>query len=85
LGFLRVSTNPKALNVDMTTTRQLLESFLEKHACQFVADDFPPLKSPAQKSAQVTDHYLAELAVSKGMKLATLDEGISHRAAELID
>jgi hypothetical protein len=32
----------------------------------------------------VTDHYLAELAASKGMKLATLDEGILHQAVELI-
>ena len=75
LGFLRVSTNPKALNAEMTTTRQLLEAFLQKHKAQFVADDLPALDAPAQKSGQVTDHYLAELAVSNGMKLATLDAG----------
>ncbi len=84
LGFLRVSTNPKALNADMTTTRQLLEAFLHNHEPQFVADDLSPLKSGAQKSEQVTDHYLVDLAASKGMKLATLDEGISHQAVELI-
>jgi len=33
---------------------------------------------------EVTDSYLAELATSKGMKLATLDEGISHQAVALI-
>ena len=84
LGFLRISTNPKALNADMTTTRQLLEAFLQKHGSQFVADDLSPLKSCAQRSEQVTDYYLAELAANKGMKLATLDEGISHQAVELI-
>lgn len=84
LGFLRVSTNPKALNADMTTARQLLEAFLQKHGSQFMADDLSPLKSSAKRSEQVTDHYLADLAASQGMKLATLDEGISHRAVELI-
>jgi predicted nucleic acid-binding protein len=84
LGFLRVSTHSKALNADMTTARRLLEAFLDNRGPQFVADDLPPLKLSAQKSVQVTDQYLAELAASKGMKLATLDEGISHRAVELI-
>ena len=85
LGFLRISTHPKALNADMTTTRQLLEAFLQKHGAHFVADDLPALRSPAQRSEQVTDNYLAELAASKGMKLATLDAGISHRAVALIE
>ena len=84
LGFLRISTNPKALNAEMTTTRQLLDAFLQKRGAQFVADDLPPLKSPAKRSEQVTDRYLAELASSKGMKLATLDAGIVHPAVELI-
>ena len=84
LGFLRVSTNPKALNSDMATARQLLETFLRKHRSQFVADDLAPLKSSAQKSEQVTDSYLAELATIKGMKLATLDQGIAHGAVEIM-
>ena len=84
LGFLRISTNPKALNSDMATARRLLEAFLQRHRSQFVADDLPPLKSSAQKSEQVTDWYLAELAASKGMKLATLDGGIAHAAVEVM-
>lgn len=84
LGFLRVSSNPKALNADMATARQLLEAFLQKHQPEFLSDDLSPLNSPATKSEQVTDLYLAELAASKGMKLATLDRGISHRAVELV-
>jgi uncharacterized protein len=84
LGFLRISTNPKALNSDMPTARRLLEAFLEKHRPQFVADDLAPLKSSAGKSEQVTDWYLAELAASKGMKVATLDKGIAHAAVEVM-
>lgn len=64
LGFLRVSTHPKALNAEMTTTRRLLGAFLKKHRPEFVADDLSPLESPAQKSEQVTDQYLAGLAAS---------------------
>jgi toxin-antitoxin system PIN domain toxin len=84
LGFLRISTHPKALKSDMATTRQLLEAFLEKHSPQFIADDLPSLKSSAQNSEQVSDCYLAELAASKGMKLATFDAGIVHQAVEMI-
>lgn len=84
LGFLRISTHPKAINADMASTRRLLEAFLGKHGSDFVADDLLPLRTRAERSEQVTDYYLAELAASKGMKLATLDEGISHHAVELI-
>ena len=84
LGFLRISTNPKALKSDMQSARQLLEGFLQKHKAQFLAADLPALQSKTQNSDQVTDQYLAELASSKGMKLATLDGNIQHPAAELI-
>ena len=84
LGFLRISTNPKALKSDMQSARQLLEGFLQKYKAQFLAADLPALQSKAQNSDQVTDQYLAELASSKGMKLATLDSNIQHPAAELI-
>jgi hypothetical protein len=57
---------------------------LRKHSPQFVADDLSALNSAAQKSEQVTDFYLADLAASKGMKLATLDAGIAHGASEII-
>jgi toxin-antitoxin system PIN domain toxin len=84
LGFLRISTNPKALNSDMATSRRLLEAFLQKHKPHFIPADLPALKSSAQKSEQVTDCYLAELAARKEAKLATLDTGIAHRAVEII-
>jgi len=84
LGFLRVSTNPKALKAEMRSARQLLEAFLQQHRAGMVPDDLHALKSHPQKSEQVTDQYLAELAVNKGMKLATLDTGIRHSAIEVI-
>jgi predicted nucleic acid-binding protein len=83
LGFRRMSTNPKALNADMATSRRLLQAF-QKHSSQFIPDDLPALKCSAQKSEQVTDCYPAELAASNGMKLATLDAGIVHAAVQVI-
>lgn len=84
LGFLRVTTNPKSMNLSMAAARQLLQTFVQKNKAEFLAADLPALKSTAQKSDQVTDCYLAELAASRGMKLATLDTGINHSAVELI-
>jgi predicted nucleic acid-binding protein len=43
-----------------------------------LAMDSPPT------GKQTTDFYLASLAVKHGMELATLDEGIKHKAAFLI-
>lgn len=85
LGFLRVSTAPKALNADMAASRQLLRAFLEKHQAEFVPADLPALKATPRKSEEVTDLYLAELAASKGMKLATFDGRIKHAAVEVIN
>lgn len=84
LGFLRVTTHPKALNVSMAVARQILKAFLQNNHVEFIAADLPALRSHAKTSGEVTDAYLAELAASKGMKLATLDEGIAHPAVELI-
>ncbi len=84
LGFLRVSTHQKALKADMNASRQLLHAFLEKHKAQFVPADLPALKSSARKSEELTDLYLAELASSKGMKLATFGTAIKHAAVEVI-
>ena len=84
LGFLRVSTQPKAIGATMPDARRLLDDFLRKHAVEFIADDLPALKSNPAKSNEVTDHYLAELAARKDLKLATLDRAISHAAVEVI-
>ena len=84
LGFLRISTHPKALNSDMAGARRLLESFLVTNKVEFCPSDLSALKSRPTKSDRVTDAYLADLAASKGMKLATLDQNIAHSAVELI-
>jgi hypothetical protein len=85
LGFIRISTNPKAIHAPMEKTRGLLQTFLSERAAGRVPDDLAALDSHPQKSEQVTDFYLAALADKHGMKLATLDENIRHPAAVLVD
>ncbi len=84
LGFLRISTHPKALNCSVAGARALLADFLSKHSVEFVPCDLPPLRARATRSHDMTDVYLAELAYARGMKLATLDTGIGHSAVEVI-
>jgi len=84
LGYLRISTNPKALNLSMATARRMLGTFITKRKVEFVPADVPALKSVAQNSEQITDQYLAQLVANKGLKLATLDQRIQHSAAEII-
>jgi toxin-antitoxin system PIN domain toxin len=84
LGFLRISTHPKALKATMGDARKLLEHFHSQLNPAFTTDDLKPLKSHPGTSDSVTDHYLADLAASRGMKLATLDANLKHPAAELI-
>jgi hypothetical protein len=84
LGFLRVSTHPKALKADMATARQLLKAFIEKNRVEFVPASLPALQSKPARSEEVADFYLAELAAKNQMKLATLDRNILHPAVEVI-
>ena len=84
LGFLRISTNPKVRTATMADARTALGDFLTKNGVEFVAADMPALSSSPAKSEQVTDHYLADLAVSKGCKLATFDTRLKHKAAQVI-
>ena len=83
-GFLRIVTNPKIYGVPMPVAREALSDFISRHDPIFVPDDLNALKSSAQTSEQVTDFYLAELASTHHMKLATFDTRISHRGAEII-
>ena len=85
LGFIRISTNPKAIHSPMGKARQLLQEFLTERAAKRIPDDLPALETHPQKTEQVTDSYLASLAEKHGMKLATLDERIKHAAAVLVD
>ena len=85
LGFLRISAHPKGpFRAGMSDARLLLTDFLRKHHCAFIPADLPGLQSRAVDSETVTDWYLADLAAAHGMKLATLDARIRHKAAELI-
>lgn len=85
LGFLRVSTNKKALNAPMPQARAGLETFIQDRKATRIADDLPALDSKPATSDQVTDHYLADLAESHGLKLATFDTGIKHKAVDLVN
>ena len=68
----------------MADARTLLENFLASYRATRIADDLPALDSRPTTSAQVTDHYLADLAAKHGIKFATLDTGIKHAAVELV-
>jgi toxin-antitoxin system PIN domain toxin len=80
LGFLRISTHKKAINAPMDKARELLQKFATERQAERISDDLPPLDSRSATSEQVTDHYLADLAVKHGLKLATLDENVEHAA-----
>jgi predicted nucleic acid-binding protein len=84
LGFLRISSNKKAINVQMDKAREALEKFCTDRKPSRIDDDLPALGSHAKQSEQVTDVYLATLAAKHGMKLATFDEKITHAAIERI-
>jgi predicted nucleic acid-binding protein len=84
LGFLRISTNKKAINAPMAQTRELLQRFCLERNVERISDDLPPLDSSPTQSEQVTDFYLADLAQKHQAKLATFDEHIKHNAVEVI-
>ena len=84
LGFIRISTQPKAFNAPVEKARKLLAAFLAERGAARISDDLPALDSSAKKSEGVTDSYLAALAEHHGLKLATFDCGIKHPAATVI-
>ena len=84
LGFLRISTNRKAINAPMEKTRKLLEEFASERNVERISDDLSPLDSSPTASEEVTDLYLADLAAKHDCRLVTMDKGISHGSVELI-
>lgn len=84
LGFIRISTNPKAVNAPMAKARLALRLFASERGAEWIPDDLPAQRSNATKSEEVTDSYLADLAESHGFQLATLDARIRHSAVHLI-
>ena len=81
LGFLRISSPPKAINAPMEKARDLLKKFANDRGVEWIADDIPALQSHSKNSDSVTDLYLAELAARHKAKLATFDGRILHPAA----
>lgn len=84
LGFLRVSTNKKAIHAPMEQARKLLERFVADRKATRIVDDLPALDSQPKTSEQVTDLYLADLAAKHGARLGTLDQAIKHAAVDVI-
>jgi predicted nucleic acid-binding protein len=85
LGFLRISSGETFIfRAEVEICKKWLGDFVQKHQCAFIPDDFPPQKTSARTSRQLTDAYLAELAERHAMKLATFDTRISHHAVKII-
>jgi predicted nucleic acid-binding protein len=84
LGFIRVSTS-SAFNATMADSRQALADFIRDEKAEFIPADSRALDgATAPSSKATTDWYLANLATAHAIKLATLDAGITHSAAEQI-
>jgi uncharacterized protein len=84
LGFLRISTNQRVINASMEKARRLLDQFAKDRKADRIADDLAALDSHPEKSGDVTDHYLADLAAKHGAKLATFDTNIAHISVDAI-
>jgi predicted nucleic acid-binding protein len=83
LGFLRVSV--AAYGADLAHAREMLQTFLDQYNPTFVPCDLRALDGHKTTTGTKTaDFYLANLAESRGMKWATLDESIKHPAAFLL-
>jgi predicted nucleic acid-binding protein len=72
------------MRVPMERARELLAKFRAERGVELIADDLDLLDSHPNSSLQVTDHYLADLAVKHHLRLATLHGGLKHPAAELV-
>jgi uncharacterized protein len=84
LGFLRISTQP-AYGATFAEAKRMLRAWKQTKNPGFIPCDLPGLDMDAPPSGkQTTDFYLASLAEKHGLQLATLDEGIRHRAAFVI-
>jgi uncharacterized protein len=84
LGFLRISTQP-AFGATVAEARKMLRDWKRTRKPEFVPCDLDSLDSEEPTTGtRTTDFYLASLASKHGMRLATLDEGIGHKAVFLI-
>lgn len=84
LGFLRISTQP-SFGASVADAKKMLSDWKAALKPGFVPCDIEALEMDQPKSGtKFTDYYLASLAARHGMKLATLDESIGHKAAFVI-
>jgi predicted nucleic acid-binding protein len=84
LGFLRISSQP-AFGATLEEARELLAAWHQRVKPEPVPCDLAVLESQrAPVSSKTTDFYLASLAEKRGMAWATLDEGVTHRAAFVV-
>jgi predicted nucleic acid-binding protein len=83
LGFVRISV--AAYGADLDKAQEMLSDFLTQYKPQFVPCDIRALDGvKARSGKQTTDYYLANLADHHGLKWATLDETVNHKAAFVI-
>jgi uncharacterized protein len=84
LGFLRISTQP-SFGLTVEAGRKILGAWKQSRKPRFVPCDVDALATDAPSTgSRTTDFYLASLAAAHGMALATLDEGIGHKAVVVI-
>jgi predicted nucleic acid-binding protein len=82
--FLRVATS-QSFGATMEDAREALRLWWLKLKPETLPADLPALDASKSPSSQkVFDWYFADLAVRHGLKWATLDDRISHPAAESI-
>lgn len=89
LGFVRVSTNSKAVTEGASPAQaiSMLTDIRSIAGHRFIADDrsfAEPAVALSQlaSSRQMTDVHLVDAAAASGCRLATLDRGIEHMLAE---
>jgi len=84
LGFVRISTQA-VYGLSVEDARKALKDWKTKRHPALVPCDLAVLDTDAPSAgSKTTDFYLASLADAKGMRLATLDQSINHRAAFVI-
>jgi predicted nucleic acid-binding protein len=84
-GFVRISTQA-AFGATVDQARTMLKVWKAAKKPEFIPCDLELLKTSAPAAGtKTTGFYLAGLAEAHGMKLATLDEGIKHPAAVLVN
>jgi uncharacterized protein len=81
-GFVRVSSNPKALPVAIGVDQALgvLSALREAEAHRFLLDDVSPTDDDVPRISgyrQVTDAHLLAIARRRGTRLLTFDRGIA--------